>query len=235
MTAKTNSAVVYSRGISYGLIRGQAQGRPRMRQKWRPQQVAADLGVQMAQWGAVGCWMADAEWSGWSARSRWRVDSADCQNHTRPLRSTTSRGRSQSARVPIGLWTPRGRKESTREKYQAKTNSTLNTVRGTPPPVTHQCRETPLSRSGRGWHTRSHTWGQRQTGSTWCASTHSYAGQATATGVHRWRGGSLYAQPPVKRMQRKNWCKGFTSSKVSTVTQQLSILELKRWTSGMLL
>lgn len=49
LTAKTNSAVVYSRGISYGLIRGQVQGRPRMRQKWTPQQVAADLGVQMAQ------------------------------------------------------------------------------------------------------------------------------------------------------------------------------------------
>lgn len=114
---------------------------------------------------------------------------------------------------------PRGRKESTRERCQTKTDPMLNTIGGTPPPVTHQCQETPLSRSGRGWHTRSHTWGQRQTGSIWCASTRSYAGQATATGVHRWRGGSLYAQPPVKRMHRKNWYKGFTI-KVSAVTQQ---------------
>lgn len=83
-----------------------------MRQKWKPQQVAAGLGAQMAQWGAAGCWKVDAEWSGWSARSRWRADSADCQNHIRPLRSTTSRGRSQSARVPTGLWNPRGRKKA---------------------------------------------------------------------------------------------------------------------------
>ena len=62
--------------------------------------------------------------------------------------------------------------------------------------VTHLCRETPLSHSDRGWHTRCHTSGQRQTGSIWRASVHSCAGQATATAGHRLHEGSLYVQPP---------------------------------------
>lgn len=68
-----------------------------------PQQVAVDLGAQMAQRGAVDCWMADAEWSAWSERCRLRVDSADCQNRIRPSPSVMSQEESLSARVPIGL------------------------------------------------------------------------------------------------------------------------------------
>lgn len=67
---QAHSAVVYSDGISYCLIQGQAQGRLMMRQRWTPRQVAADLGARMPQWEVVGCWMVDAEWSAWSARCR---------------------------------------------------------------------------------------------------------------------------------------------------------------------
>lgn len=89
-------------GLAYCLIQGQVQGRLTLRQRWMPQQVAADLGAQMAPKGAADCWMADAEWSACD-RCRLRVDSADCQNRTRPSPSVMSQGGSLSARVPIGL------------------------------------------------------------------------------------------------------------------------------------
>lgn len=91
-----------SDGLAYCLIQGQAQGRLMLRLRWRPQQMAADLGAQMAPKGADDCWMADAEWSACDC-CRLRVDSADCQNRTRPSPSVMSQGGSLSARVPIGL------------------------------------------------------------------------------------------------------------------------------------
>lgn len=69
--------------------------------------------------------------------------------------------------------------------------------------ITHLCQETPPFHSDRGSRTHSHTWGQRQTGSISRASVHSYAGQASATAVHRLHEGSLYVQPPGNNERQK--------------------------------
>lgn len=62
---------------------------------------------------------------------------------------------------------------------------------------TYQCQGRQHAHSDRGWHTQSHTWGRRRTGSTWRAWVHSCAGPATARFVRRSREETPCDQPPA--------------------------------------